>query len=137
VDLNRLRDLSDFKVDLAIFKENSTCIHKTRPALKDRILHAVGLDVHSKDQMLDWETFLLINKLVSHDCTDKAQQCLFAVKLFDPILGDIVKDTEFEDVVREFFASETELMERRSGRELPPELQDENSLSESTLRDLQ
>lgn len=52
-------------------------------------------------------------------------------------MGDIVRDSEFEAVVREFFASETELMERRSGRELPPELQDENSLSESTLRDLQ
>lgn len=44
-------------------------------------------------------------------CSDREMQRRFIVKLFDPILGGIVKYNEFEKIVREMFASEADLME--------------------------
>lgn len=44
-------------------------------------------------------------------CEDKEAVRQFAVRLFDPILGGVVQASEFELVIRELFASETELLQ--------------------------
>jgi hypothetical protein len=37
-------ELQDFRIPVAIFKENCSAIYKSRPYLKDRILKAIGID---------------------------------------------------------------------------------------------
>lgn len=103
-----VEELQDFRIPLEIFKNNCKIISKTRAHLKLKILQAIGIDTDAKDQKVSWESFLLLNKLLSPNCTDKDSVCQFAVRLFDPFLGGIVTDDEFENVIRELFATDSE-----------------------------
>lgn len=91
-------ELKDFRVPLQVYKENATAIAKSKDAMKNRILRAVGIDVSSKHAKIDWETFLLVNKVMSLKCEDRDTQVNFAVRLFDPAWTGFLSASEFETI---------------------------------------
>lgn len=56
----------------------------------------MGIDADGNDIKIDWDTFLLINKIFTLDVKDRELILRFAVKLFDPLLSGYVKDCDFE-----------------------------------------
>ena len=89
-------EMSDFRIPVAIFNKNVKIMHNTRPALRLRILEAIGIDVEASDCKISWEQFLLLNKLLNPKCPDKEEVIRFAVKLFNPQDSNFIASTEFE-----------------------------------------
>ena len=89
-------ELKDFRVPLQVYKDNAKAVSKSCDAMKNRILRAVGIDVSSKHAKIDWETFLLVNKVMSLQCEDRDTQINFAVRLFDPAWTGLLSASEFE-----------------------------------------
>lgn len=54
-------DMNDFRVPLDIFIESSLVFLRTKPELRYKILHALGIDTKNTYSKVDWETFLKLN----------------------------------------------------------------------------
>jgi hypothetical protein len=95
-------------------------------------MEAIGVDTMSDYAKVDFESFLYLNQLINCDVSDSQEVIEFAVRLFDPKLQGFVKDIEFEQTMRDLFASETELANKR----LDSNYIDESSLTDVILRDM-
>ena len=91
-----------------MFKQNCKILAKTKDTVKNRILRAVGVDVNSAFSKVDWETYLLLTKVMNLKCKDREQQLRFVVRLFDPAWSGSCKSSEFEHIWSEIFVNEDE-----------------------------
>lgn len=65
--------------------------------------------------MVDFESFLLLNRLLRCDNPDKDEVIRFLVRYFDPKLLGFVRDTEFESLIREIFEEDDDGDSKQEG----------------------
>lgn len=53
-----------------------------------------------------------MHKVMNIQSLDKAEQTTFGVRLFDPLEFGVVKSSEFEELVKKFFASDDKSSEQ-------------------------
>ena len=54
-------EVTDYRVPVEVFTENSQILMRTKPLIRPKLLQAVGVDVQNKNARVDWECFLLLN----------------------------------------------------------------------------
>jgi len=97
-------EMRDFRIPIEIFNRNVRVMHNTSPALRTRILQAIGIDCDSKDCRIDWEQFLQLNKLLQPQVQDREEVIRFAVRLFNPQESSFVQAHLFEELIKEIFS---------------------------------
>lgn len=98
-------DLADYRVDLHTFCRNSRVLLPTRPALRPRIMRALGVDIKNKNAKVDWDTFLKVSKLLKLGGTEREEYIEFFVRLFDPHFTGYLTAEEFESDLNFLFSS--------------------------------
>ena len=96
------QELQDFRIPVETFKNNCKILRNTKEPIKDRILKAISAD----SAMVDWESFLLITKLLNPKCPDKEQVRQFIVNFFSPG-NSLVTSSEFETLFKNLFIEST------------------------------
>lgn len=77
-------DLTDFRVPLDVFTASSLVFLRTKPDLRLKILHALGIDIKNPSSKVDWESFLFLNKLLRYSKATNEEFIEFYCKFFDP-----------------------------------------------------
>lgn len=77
--------------------------------MKNRIFRAIGIDPEmNRNAKISWNHFLYLSWVLRLDCPRKRSQREFVCKLFKPISTVDCSDIEFQQVMTEIFASESE-----------------------------
>jgi len=103
-----------------VFIKSSLTLTRTKHDLKLTILNALGIDINNPSQKVDWESFLLLNKLIHYNKASNDEFIDFFLKFFDQNNDGIVTDKEFKGLIELLFGSgekDESIEEENSNRE--------------------
>lgn len=97
------KDMADFRIPVAVFKEYSSIMKGLNKECQNIFLTATGVNVDQPGAKIEWEKHIQLNCLLKFDNCTKEEYIHFFEKVLDPFNQGLVPKEQLEYTLRSLF----------------------------------